>query len=268
MIISFEHKIIERVVGKAAMGFVNIPNLPQKRVKTVLVDGRIDENLEAGFYKRGISLIKTEPYPALYSAISCHPDVVFHHLGQNRIIHARGADRRVMERLSGLGFELIEGNSELSGKYPGNVHYNAARVGNFAFHNTKYTDAVLKENLCNMGVELVHVNQGYAKCSVSIVDDNSIITMDKGIARAAEAKGLEVLVIEEENIKLPGLDKGFIGGSTGLLNKNMWAVAGNIEKLSSRCKIIEFLRRKGIEVVCLSKEDVIDIGSIIPLITE
>lgn len=250
------------------MGFVNVPNLPQKRVKTVLVDGRIDENLKAGFYKRGISLIKTKVYPALYNAISCHPDVVFHHLGQNRIIHAQGADRKVVERLSGLGFELIEGNSALSGKYPGDIHYNAARVGNIAFHNTKYTDAVLRENLYNMGVELVHVNQGYAKCSVSIVDDNSIITMDKGIAKVAETKGLEVLVIEEENIKLPGLDKGFIGGCTGLLDKYMWAIAGNIEKLNSCFKIFEFLRKKGIEIVCLSKEDVVDIGSIIPLITE
>ncbi|NLD46776.1 MAG: hypothetical protein GX660_06195 [Clostridiaceae bacterium] len=249
------------------MSFVNVPNIPQNRVKSVLVDGRIDKNIEAGFEKNGISVIKTELYPALYAAVSYHPDIVFHHLGGNRIIHAPDTSINVIKRLSGLGFELVAGNSELCRNYPGNIRYNAARVGNIAFHNTKYTDAVLRENLENMGVELVHVNQGYAKCSVSIVDENSIITMDKGIARTAEAKGLEVLVIEEENIRLPGLDKGFIGGSTGLLDRNKWAITGNIEKLASFYKVYDFLHKKGIEIVCLSKEDVIDIGSIIPIIT-
>ncbi len=184
------------------------------------------------------------------------------------IVYAPGAAESVLGALSGQGFLLIKGEAELGDKYPASVYYNAARVGNFVFHNTKYTDKVLKENFFKMDIELVHINQGYAKCAISVVDENSIITMDKGIAKAAEKKGIDVLVIEEDAILLPGFKNGFIGGCTGLLDKGKWAVAGDIRKLKSYKKIEDFLLRKGVEIVSLSDESVVDIGTIIPLLTD
>jgi len=46
--------------------------------------------------------------------------------------------------------------------------------------------------------------------------------MDRGIAKVAEKKGIDVLVIEEDAILLPGFKNGFIGGSTGLIDKEKW----------------------------------------------
>jgi len=249
------------------MNLLNIPNIPKKRVRLALVDGRISSALEEGLAQRGIEIVKTEAYPWLYPAISCHPDAVFHHLGGNLMVYAPGTSAATVATLENMGFLMIEGEKHLTAKYPGSVHYNVARVGNLAFHNTRYTDRILRENLYNCGVELVHVNQGYTKCAVSVVDENSIITMDRGIAKVAEKKGLDVLVIDEDGILLPGIQNGFIGGATCLIDDKKFAVAGNIYRLKSAMKIIDFLSQKGIEHVSLSEEPVTDIGTIIPLLT-
>jgi hypothetical protein len=130
----------------------------------------------------------------------------------------------------------------------------------------KYTDPVLIKEAKKRDVEPVHVNQGYTKCSVSIVNTNSIITSDKGIANAAEKRGIHALLIEpDENIILPGVSHGFIGGSTGLVSFTGWALTGSLKSLKSASIIKEFLTGKGLDPVILSNNEVIDIGSILPV---
>ena len=250
------------------MKFIEIPNLPTKLVKLALVDGRISNDIEGVLIKKGIDLIKIKPIKSLYNAISCHPDTSIHHLGNEKIIYAPGINESVLASLANYGFNLIRGNSSLSYSYPGNIQYNVARVGNFAIHNTKYTDRLLLEELEKAGVKVIHVKQGYAKCSVCVVNDKSIITADNGIAKVAYLNNIDVLLIEDDdNIGLPGLNRGFIGGSTGLISRNKLAITGNIFKLKSANKIIKFLKSKNIEIEMLSRHKIIDIGTIIPLFT-
>jgi hypothetical protein len=249
------------------MKYVDIPNIPNNKAALAIVDGRISSSLEKGLMDLDVQLIKTKPHPSLYTAVSFHPDMFIHHLGGRTIVYAPGTSESTLVELEEYGFELIKGETELGSTYPGNISYNVARIGRYAFHNTKYTDKFLKDWLFKMDVELIHVNQGYAKCAISIVDENSLITMDKGIAKIAEKKGFDVLVIEEKEILLPGLDYGFIGGCSGLIDRNKWAVAGNFETLSSFFEIKSFLGAKGIEIISLSTHQVVDIGSLIPLLT-
>jgi len=251
------------------MRYIKEANLPKAPVKVVIVDGRISEEAEKSLLDMNIRVIKTIKYQGLYEAISCHPDIMLHHLGGDRMVYAPGTSAQLLEELHNLGFKLIEGGTPLTGTYPGDISYNVAVVGNFAFHNTKYTDNVLKSELYKRDIELVHVNQGYTKCSVSVVDDSSIITSDVGICKAAEKKGLDVLLIEpDQNIELYGLDYGFIGGSSGLIDKDKWALSGNFEKLKSADLIYDFLKSKSIKIISLTHNNVVDIGSILPVLTE
>lgn len=250
------------------MKFVDNPNIPVKPLSIALVDGRIEKILENKLVHMGIKVVKTEKYEGLYEAISFHPDILYHHLGGNKIVYAPGVNQRVNTALENLGFRLISGSIRLGDKYPLNIAYNVARVGRLAFHNLKYTDPVLANELISEGVELVHVNQGYAKCSISVVDDSSIITSDPGIAKVAVKKGLDVLLIEpEEGIKLPGVSYGFIGGSSGLIDEKKWLITGDILSLKSSEKIFQFLQKRCIDIVHLPGQPVVDIGSIIPLMT-
>ncbi len=247
------------------MGFIKIPNLPQKKVTLAIVDRRLDDACRKKLAESGVEIIMAGPYPGVCSEISCHPDIFLHHVGDRRIVHAPSVDELLIAELAGRGFELVCGKTELGAEYPADIAYNVARVGNIAFHNLKFTDPVLAEELSKAGVRLVHVNQGYAKCAVSVVDERSIITSDKGIAKVAVREGLDVLLTEpDEYIDLYGMT-GFIGGATGKLDRGLWAVAGDFNKIRSFEKISEFLSSKNIEIMSLGENRIMDIGTIIPL---
>jgi len=247
------------------MRFLDIANIPEKKVVLAVADGRINNGIEKGLLYNGVQIIKTKAHPSLYDSVAFHPDMFLHHIGGKNIVYAPGTSEDVIKELEEYGFSMIQGETQLNYKYPGNIAYNAARVGKFVFHNTKYTDKMLKKFYSRLDLELVHVNQGYSKCAISVVDESSIITMDKGIARVAEKKGLDVLLIEERNIILPGLDYGFIGGSTGLIDKNEWALSGKCEGLESYREIYRFINKKGKKIISLTDKQVVDIGSLLPL---
>lgn len=250
------------------MNFIKIPNLPQNTVSLALVDGRISAAAESTLEQLGIKLLKTISHPGLYEAVCAHPDMLLHHTGGNRIVHAPGIGTNLAAALKEAGFELICGETELAPKYPRDIAYNAARVGSFYFHNLKHTDPILRKELENAGIEPVHVEQGYAKCSVAIIDEKAIITSDQGIAMAAGQKGIQVLLIHpSQNILLPGLECGFIGGATGLVGKNKLYVNGDARLLKDNASIQRLFSQKKLELISLSDLQVVDTGSIIPLMT-
>ncbi len=248
------------------MRHIQTPNLPQDKVRLAVIDWRADARIQYELEKLGIELIRTCRHTGLYDAVSYHPDMMIHHIGGSRIVFAPDTGRELLIALEKYGFELVEGRTSLLNTYPYDIAYNVARVGKFALHNLRYTDPVLLKELEDSGVELINVKQGYSKCSICVVDENSIITSDKGIAKSAEREGIEVLLIQQdENILLPGLDRGFIGGSTGLVDKKTLAVTGNAENLKSYRRVREYLSGKGMALVSLGSSLIVDMGSIIPL---
>lgn len=251
------------------MQFIKKPNCPENKVSHVLLNGEISNKIKDNLANLGVKAINVYRDANLHEAVCCHPDMIFHHVTNDICILPPSINLKTKKSLISLNFKIVEGGSKLQPVYPLSISYNIARVGKYAIHNLKFTDDILKRFLDEEGVEWIDVKQGYSKCSVSIVNENTIITEDIGIARQAEKKGIEVLLIQPEpNILLPGLNKGFLGGSTGLLNKDVWAITGNIEKLKCCEKIRMFLADKKVDILCLSDDDVIDVGSIIPLLQE
>jgi hypothetical protein len=248
------------------MRYVTEPNLPEGNVCLALADGRISAEAENNLKKLGAEIIRIKPHPGLYEAVCSHPDMLFHHAGGRLVIYAPGADSEAVSELESRGFQMVMGESRLRPEYPGDIAYNAARVGKWYFHNLRYTDSRIKEAMERMGIEPVHVAQGYAKCSVLPVDASSVVTSDKGIAAAARKKGLDVLCLEcGDSICLPGLDYGFIGGACGMLSESVCAINGSLAKLKDFNSFLSFLTERKISVVELSKDRVTDIGSILPL---
>lgn len=247
--------------------FVKIPNLPDKQASVVILDGRAPLALEEKLLSMGTRCIRTSAISTTYKAVCCHPDIILHHVGDCFVVHSPGIPESLANSMKELGIELIQGSSVPGMAYPINISYNAARVGRYVFHNLDHTDKILLSELEKREVELVHVRQGYSKCSISIVDSESIITSDKGIAKAAEKKGLNVLLTTpDRGIVLPGLDYGFIGGASFMLSPRHWAVAGNFDRLEAAYDISDFLEKRNIQSLSLMDGPVTDIGSILPLI--
>lgn len=247
------------------MDYVNIPFLPHADVKTVLVDYRIHESAEKTLESEGIEIIKTTACHELYDAISGHPDIVVHPVGNNKFVVAPNVFEYYKPIFSKKGFALTKGDTWLYRNYPANIAYNVLRVGSLAFHHTKYTDKAIKDEFEKNNINLIHVNQGYTKCSTCVVNENTIITSDQKLAKTAERYGIESLMIKPDGIVLSGLNHGLIGGASGLLSRNTLAFTGSLDNIEENYKIYDFLSRKGIEVKILSTKQIFDIGSIIPL---
>lgn len=249
------------------MEYILKPNIPQRKVKLVVVDGRA-KNIGTALKRMGIEVIYTTRHPTLYNAVSYHPDMVLHHLGGKDIVIAPDVDSEFIHEIKRYGFNVIKGETALSRNYPGNIAYNVARIGNMAFHNLKYTDKILLRELEKRGIQLIDVKQGYTKCSVCILNEKTIITQDVGIARKAEKHGIKVLLVPPVNIKLHELNYGFIGGATGLISKNQLAISGNIQFYKYRDEILGYLDNNGISAINLVWDEMTDIGSIIPLMEQ
>ena len=145
--------------------------------------------------------------------------------------------------------------------YPGDIAYNAACTGRFLIHNLKYTAPHILEYAKAAGMSLVNVKQGYAKCSTVIVDKDSIITYDQGIAKACGSAGLDVLTIRPGHILLPGYDTGFIGGTSGRIG-NTICFNGDLSAHPDGEAIADFISERGLKVRAFADWPLTDIGSI------
>jgi len=248
------------------MSFVKTPNLPASKVKFIIIDGRISKTTELNLANMGITPIKTLIHKGLYDSVSFHPDMMLHHIGDNRIVYAPDIDPTLLTQLTCLGFDMIKGMTYLSSSYPNNIAYNAARIGKYVVHNFKYTDPILKKQLESDDLEFIDVKQGYTKCSICILTHTAVITSDKGIEKSLSKNNLDVLLIEpDNNILLPGLDLGFIGGCTGKSDAKTLLINGDLSMLKSCNEIRSFAKKHGVYIKSLSEQNPIDIGSILPI---
>ena len=146
--------------------------------------------------------------------------------------------------------------------------YNVAIVGNNAIHNFKYTDKKALEILKREKFNLIQVNQGYTNCSIAIIDENSIITTDKGIYNSLKDYDFDILFMEDFlDIKLLNgnnysIKTGFIGGAISRIENNIF-ITGDLNKIDKDNKIRKFIANKGLKIIEFEGIDVIDYGGII-----
>lgn len=245
--------------------FIQSPNLPKGKVSLAIIDGRVTEEMEKKLLDIGIRLIKTTPTAGLYEAISYHPDIVIHHIGDNEIIAAPNVENQILYKLEDEGFKIIVGKREVTGTYPFDVSYNVARFGNKAVCCVKYTDEILLQKLLDKGIEIINIKQGYAKCSICVVSKDSLITSDKGIYQELLKNNIAVLLITPGNIRLVNMNYGFIGGATGSVSNSDIAFFGNIEIHPNYNEIQTFMSEYNKSIINLSKNLVNDLGTLIPL---
>ena len=122
---------------------------------------------------------------------------------------------------------------------------------------------MIKDLALEWDMELVHVNQGYARCSVIPVRDKALITCDPGIAKAAIGLGLDVKLIYSGNLLLLGQKYGFIGGSSGITPDGAVVFLGDISEHPDCEGMISFLTKYDVGYVHLKGLPLLDAGSLI-----
>ena len=246
------------------MSFIKLPHLPE-RAGSVLVDPRIPPQAEEFLKKFNLQVYKAIKLDKIMVAVSAHPDLSITPIGGAVFVAAPSAWEYYSRLFLDLPVILKKGKTPVQGNYPNDVAYNVARIGNLAFHHTRYTDPVVAQCLREKGVTNVHVKQGYAKCSVAVVSERALITEDRVIAKKAREAGLDALQIQAGDVLLPGVNYGFLGGACGKLSRSVLAFCGQLSQHRDEKRIRWFCQSHGVQCVSLYDGPLLDIGSIIPI---
>jgi len=147
--------------------------------------------------------------------------------------------------------------------YPLDIPYNAVCTGKYFIHSLGFTDSSLMALAQKMEMILIDVPQGYTKCNVVVVDENSLITADKGIYKACSVHPeIDCLLVNSGHVKLPGFSTGFLGGASGRVAENV-LFHGSLQNHPDFTLIKSFIESKGLETIWFEEFPLTDIGSVI-----
>lgn len=250
------------------------PLLPEKKVTTVLMSGKYPEIVEALRNKFNIDVVETSENNMLEASISTHADCMFVQLDKNTVFIEKNNYNELVNYLTKMKGEfnkkicIIPIKEEIKSPYPLDISLNLKVIGDKIICNTSYISDEIKQYAYYHKTDLVHCNQGYAACSTVVLNDNALITDDESIYLSCTRKGIECIKINKGSIILDGYNYGFIGGTCGMIDKNLIAFTGSLQFHRDAEQIISFLNKHGIEFVELTDNPLIDIGGIIPIFEE
>ncbi len=231
-------------------------------MKIAVCDSRIPCAAKKNLYEYCDRIILLPPFSALDAPVSAHPDMLIFPVADEKMIYTHGeylAECRMA--FEGSGYDVIPIAEKASRKYPYDILLNAAHVGNHIFGRAEYISSSILSYASEKGIEIIDINQGYAKCSICKASENAIISSDPSVLAAAEKLKLDTLKIDECGVSLDGYNHGFIGGASGYDGENVF-FCGDINKHSDGERIADFCVSHGKRAVSLSDEALYDIGTI------
>lgn len=170
---------------------------------------------------------------------------------------------RLSKALSDV-YTVIECGGRFSGRYPDNVCLSALKLGKKLLCRVPSLDEKVKEYCTKNRYELIHTNQGYAKCSCAVIGDHAVITADQSIIRALAHTKIDVLPIGQGSINLDGAGYGFIGGASGYdKDRKSLYFCGDIKTHPDHQRIKDFCDKHGTSIVNLTDDILPDIGGIL-----
>lgn len=245
------------------MQYLKTAFVPYKPVNKVIISCDAPEEIFSALNLLGIKTLKTLKNPNLNNGLCAHADLQICVL-KNDAVTAPFAYEYYNSALS--EFNVSSGTAQVQGSYPNDIAYNITAVKKHIVHNLKYTDGAVLEMYKKVGFGIQNVRQGYTKCTSCIIAESAVITEDLGLARCFIKLGADVLTVEPGDVFLDGFSYGFLGGASGMLDKNTVGFCGCIESHRNYREIKAFAEKHKVDIISLCNEPLRDIGSIIPIL--
>jgi hypothetical protein len=226
----------------------------------VLVDCRIKKESMDELNRMGVTVYKSTLIKSLYDEISGHPDIQIHFIANKAICAPEVYNYYCSLNIENL--ELICGSSELKSEYPLDIAYNVCSLGKYVICRPLCTATEILSEYHNLKKEILITKQGYAKCSICVVNDESAITADEGIYKLLNNHEINVLKIRKGHIELNNME-GFIGGASGLIDERTLCFNGNLKTHPDYHNIVDFCNNVNVDVVSLNNGPLKDVGSIL-----
>jgi hypothetical protein len=224
----------------------------------IIIDSKSPEESKQKLKKYG-DLIEFSTSNITYYAISGHPDV-FLCKANNQLIVAPNTPEKFQQLLLSKGINFIKGVEGVGKKYPSSAIYNALVTETHLIHNIQITDKAIIEQTSTL--KAISVKQGYTKCNLLALGNNTFITSDIGIFITLKKLDFNVLYVIPENLILPGFTNGFFGGTCGI-SDNILFINGNLDFYPEGRKVRKFLKGLKYKIVELYKGPLFDGGSIL-----
>ncbi|MCF8302391.1 MAG: hypothetical protein K9I94_03870 [Bacteroidales bacterium] len=195
----------------------------------------------------------------VYDAISGHPDIFFCQT-PGGLVHAPNTPHHYLQFLNQYKIKLFKGNRKVGKQYPATAVYNAVATDQYLIHNLKHTDELILA--AGKGLKKINVDQGYVRCNLMPLPNNSFITSDKGIEKTLLSYGLHVLYVDPTPIRLAGFAHGFFGGCCGT-DREKFFISGGLSHFSNASVLRAFIEKSDLEVIELYQGPPIDGGSLL-----
>ena len=256
---------MKRLLLSDMSGFILRPNLPEAKVKSLLI-GENNDNTTQFLINNGIECVQLKANPLLDEETKNHADMLCSYCGNGRFVFSQND--------SAANLLKNEYNAEISVQegimkpYPTDIALNACFINKYLLCREASLSALLKTHCLNNSIKIINTKQGYSKCSVCVVNENSVITEDEGIAYLLNNYQCGVLLLNRGGVYLSDRHCGFIGGCSGLLDKNVMFFNGDVKKHSQYAEIKDFLGKRNIEIICSENPRLTDFGGLIPFLEE
>ena len=234
--------------------------LPENRVTRVLINNKALKAIES-LKKLDIEAVKVYDSPYLEAPLASHADMNYFHYGSMDLYCLNGSAAGEWAK----NFNIIKTGEPVNSEYPFNVPLNCVRLPGYLICNTKTVSSIILEKAYKDNLKIIDTKQGYTKCSVCILNDESIITDDASIYKASSNVLKDVTFVSKGSIILENMNYGFIGGCTGLIDKHIIAFNGRIDSHPDHNAIYDALTRNQ-QTACELTDGILeDIGSILPV---
>lgn len=243
----------------------SLEKMPDTRLirdmRTIIIGKKYAGNLTKPLESLGFSVLALPDNPDIDSRLSGHADLSVFNGEDGKIFLAPYLrDSKIPQIVQEYNYQAVFPSTIQSKKYPLDAQFNICSIGNrFLYNPISASDDIIK-HLQGQGRVGLEVRQGYTNCSVCVVDDNSVITADRGIIDACKTAGIEVLEINPGYIDLDGFDYGFIGGAAFKIAPKIIAFTGILDFHPDKNKILDFLNLREIQPVFLTEYPLFDIG--------
>lgn len=194
-----------------------------------------------------------------YEAISGHPDIFFCPTPAVLVVAPNLPDK-YLNILDQDSIRYTKGLLPVGKAYPETARYNLLFTNRFIIHNSAISDPGIL-NL-NTNPEIIPVKQGYVRCNLIALPNDTFITCDHGIEKSLKLHKLEVLYVDPTCVKLDGFGNGFLGGACGLY-KNILFVCGSLKYCKEQSHIESFAAQAGVSIIELYEGQLVDVGTVL-----
>lgn len=241
---------------------IKTPSLPEATVKHCLIGSKyIDEIKELN--NLGVECLLLKTNQLLEDEINNHADILAFNFGNGQVLLNNGSIGE--NDLGNLHITPIIYKNKICSPYPGDIPLNVAFTGKHIICNQLYTaKEIVDFAKCN-DFEIINTSQGYSKCNLCIINENAVITEDRGLASLLKKYQYDVLLISCGDIYLSDIHYGFLGGASCMVSADTIYFSGDLSQHRDYDRIISFLNHYNIKPVYNKLRRLTDFGGIIQL---